>query len=99
MRFMEALGTILGYVVMAIWIVAISILNLYVLARYGLFVWLFVIPISLSLVWAAFGLGALLATSLVSAIARGVKALVGGRGGDVDDGEAAGDEPPRDGTA
>lgn len=99
MRFMEALGTILGYVVMAIWIVAISIVNLYILARYGLFVWLFAIPISLSLIWAAFSLGVLLVTSLVGAIARGLGALFGGRHGGEDGGAAADGEPPRDGAA
>ncbi len=79
MRVLEAIGTILGYVVMAMWIVAVTLVNLYALTRYGLFVWLFVIPISLTLIWAAFTLVMVAVGALVTGIAKALGALFGVR--------------------
>lgn len=64
---------------MAIWVIAVSAVNLYVLARYGLFVWLFVIPISLMLIGAVFSLGTMAVVGLGVGIAKAFGALFGVR--------------------
>ncbi len=77
MRVIEAIGTILGYILMAIFVLATAALDLYVIARYGLIVWIFVIPLSLMLVGLLFSLGMMAVVGLGVGITKVVAPLLG----------------------
>lgn len=77
MRTLEFAGTVLGYVLMAIFAIATTAVNLYVLTRYGLFVWLFVIPLTIMLIGLVYSLGMVAVVGFGVVVAKAVGALFG----------------------
>lgn len=77
MRTLDVAGTVLGYVLMAIFVIATTAVNLYVLGRYGLFVWLFVIPLTIMLIGLVYSLGMVAVIGFGVGIAKAVGALFG----------------------
>lgn len=71
MAVLETLGKVLTYVVGGILVVVIGIVDLWILFHYGLFVWMFVTPIALGLIWFV----CVVVVMAVSALVMGVVAL------------------------
>lgn len=64
MRILETIGKVVGYVFVAILFLAVTAVDLWVLFRYGLFAWLFLIPVAAILLGLLFTLG----TAAVAAV-------------------------------
>ena len=71
MRVLEIIGKVIGYTLMGALILAITAVDLWILFRYGFFVWMFATPIALGLIWLVFAVVAM----AVSALVMGVVAL------------------------
>ena len=71
MRVLEIIGKVIGYTLMGALILAITAVDLWILFRYGFFVWMFATPIALGLIWFIF----VVVFAAVSALVMGVVAL------------------------
>jgi nucleoside permease NupC len=59
MKALEAIGRVVGYAVVALVVLAISAADIWILLRYGLVVWLFVVPVVVTLFGLVLSLGAM----------------------------------------
>ncbi len=71
MSVLETIGKVIAYALCGVLVLVIGAIDLWVLFRYGFFVWLFATPIALGLIWFVFAI----VVMAVSALAMGVVAL------------------------
>ena len=79
MRILELVGKIVAYIVMAIFIIAGAVVDLYIVSRYGLFALIVVVPLSLMLIGLLFSIGMMVIVGLSVGIAKAFGALFGFR--------------------
>lgn len=81
-RAMRTAGTVLAYLLMAVLVIAVSAADLYVLFHFGFFVWMFVTPVALGLVWLVFVAAASIVYALGSSVVWLARTLTPGHGSD-----------------
>jgi len=57
MRILQTIGKVVGYAFVVLLFLAVTAVDLWVLARYGLIAWLFLIPVAVMLLGLVFALG------------------------------------------
>ncbi len=77
LRVLEVIGKVVAYAAVAALVALIALADLWVLFRYGFFVWMFVLPIALSLVWFVFAVGLMAVSALVMGLVALVRRLLG----------------------